>query len=175
MAEATNTEKENEEVAKVGQLEKKEGEKEESGIDYEKIQQMITQALSSKEEKSKEQQEPDAPGNASDLQTQMTQMQEVLQQTQIENAAILEAVGLGIDAKTIPYILKMADFSTVIDLKGNINKDTIKAIINKVMEDVPGLKTQIQQQSSGFKIGATNNNPQNLQEEQLASIFGNKK
>ena len=52
------------------------------------------------------------------LQTQMTQAQAAAQQAQIQAAATLEAVALGIDAKSIPYILKLADFSQAV---GKIN------------------------------------------------------
>lgn len=37
-----------------------------------------------------------------------------IQQAKVENAAILEAVSMGIDSKTIPYLLKMADLSAAV-------------------------------------------------------------
>lgn len=155
---------------------KNEDKPKEQTIDYEKIQQMIVDTLASKKEDTAQNQQTNVTQNTDTVQTQISQMQEVLQKTQIENVAILEAVELGIDAKTIPYILKMSDFSSVMDSKGNINKDTIKTMLNKVIEDVPGLKTQVKQQSNGFvKVGAEGNSQQNFQEEQLATIFGNKK
>ena len=48
------------------------------------------------------------------LQTQAAQAQAAAQQAQVQAAATMAAVGLGIDAKTIPYVLKMADLSQVI-------------------------------------------------------------
>ena len=99
-------------------------------IDYAKIQQMLDGTLAAKEdtalkayfkqqglsqeeaeqamsafkaEKAKNQ--PDV--NA--IQTQLAQTQVQMQKSPVENAAILEAVGMGLDAKTKTYVLKMAD------------------------------------------------------------------
>lgn len=145
-------------------------------VDYAKIQQMLDGTLAAKEdtalkayfrqqglsqqeaeqamaafkaEKAKNQ--PDV--NA--VRTQLAQAQSQVQQSQIENAAILEAVSMGLDAKTIPYVLKMADFSQAAEQDGKINTETIKNALNKVIEDVPQLKPQ-PQEGAGFKqIGGT--------------------
>ena len=37
--------------------------------------------------------------------------EKIVQKAQVQAAATMAAVGLGIDAKTIPYVLKMADLS----------------------------------------------------------------
>ena len=76
------------------------------------------------------------------LQTQMTQAQAAAQQAQIQAAATLEAVALGIDAKSIPYILKLADFSQAVGQDGKINNETVNNALKKVLEDVPALKPQ---------------------------------
>lgn len=103
-------------------------------IDYAKIQQMLEGTLSAKEdvalkayfkqqglsqeeaeqamatfkaEKAKNQ--PDIGA----LQQQAAQAQAAAQQAQLQAAATLAAVTLGIDAKTIPYVLKIADLSQV--------------------------------------------------------------
>lgn len=110
------------------------------------------------------------------LQQQATQAQTALQKAQIENAAILEALGLGLDAKTIPYALKMADMSGAIGQDGKIDNKILKEALEKVLEDIPALKPQ-QQQGTGFvQVGASSSGKQVAsQQEQLASIFGNKK
>lgn len=96
-------------------------------------------------------------------------------QAQVESAATMTAVSLGLDAKTIPYVLKMADFSQAVGEDGKINEETLKNAVNKVLEDVPALKPQAQQQN-GFRFGAPGGGAQpNGQEDQLAAIFGNKK
>ena len=49
---------------------------------------------------------------------QLTQAQAVAQKAMIDSAATMTAVSLGIDAKTIPYVLKMADLSQVMGQDG---------------------------------------------------------
>ena len=111
------------------------------------------------------------------LQTQMTQAQAAAQQAQIQAAATLEAVALGIDAKSIPYILKLADFSHAIGQDGKINNETVNNALKKVLEDVPALKPQTVGGAGFIQVGnpGGSSNPQPSQEDQLASIFGNKK
>lgn len=111
------------------------------------------------------------------LQTQMTQAQAAAQQAQIQAAATLEAVALGIDAKSIPYILKLADFSQAVGQDGKINNETVNNALKKVLEDVPALKPQTVGGAGFIQVGnpGGSSNPQLSQEDQLASIFGNKK
>lgn len=146
-----------------------------TAIDYAKIQQMLEGTLSAKEnvalkeyfkqqglsqqeveqailsfkaEKAKNQ--PDV--NA--IQTQLTKEQQAVQQKTVENAAILAAVGLGMDAKTIPYMLKMADLSNALGEDGKVNEETIKNALNKVLEDVPALKPSTEQSKGFLQVGA---------------------
>ena len=109
-------------------------------IDYGKIQQMLDGTLAAKEDTAlkayfkqqglsqqeveqaiavfKQQKAANTP-DVGAMQNQLTQAQETAKQAQIQNAAILVAVSMGIDAKTIPYILKMADLSLLPDGSGN--------------------------------------------------------
>jgi hypothetical protein len=165
-------------------------------IDYARIQQMLDGTLAAKEDTAlkayfkqqglsqqeaeqamaafKQQKAANTP-DVNAMQTQLTQAQEEAAQAKLENAAILQATQLGIDAKTIPYILKLADLTQVTGQDGKISEESLKNAINKVLEDVPGLKPQ-ENQTSGIRFGAAggNNNPPN-QDDQLAAIFGNKK
>ena len=148
-------------------------------IDYGKIQQMLDGTLAAKEdtalkayfkqqglsqqeveqaiatfkaEKAKNQ--PDVGA----LQTQVTQAQAAAQQAQIRAAATMEAVALGIDAKTIPYVLKLADLGQVVGEDGKINEETLKAVLNKVLDDVPGLKVQAAGTTGFVQVGASSGN-----------------
>lgn len=133
-------------------------------------QEEATQAMQQfKDQKAKS--TPDVEG----IQTQLTQAQALAQKEAVEKAAVLEAVGLGLDAKTIPYVLKMADLSDATGQDGKINNETIKNAINKVLEDIPQLKPA-QESQGGFQIGGGGSQQQQTsQSDQLASIFGNKK
>lgn len=161
-------------------------------IDYGKIQQMLEGTLAAKEDTAlkayfreqglsqeemkqaisayKEQKAANQP-DVNALQANLTAAQQEAQRAKIENQAILEASALGIDTKTIPYILKLADFSEV----DGDDSETIQAAINKVLEDVPSLKPT-EQKNSGFKqIGASGGDGQKNNNDELAAIFGNKK
>jgi hypothetical protein len=162
-------------------------------IDYGKIQQMLDGTLAAKEdtalkayfkqqgmsedemkqaiatfkaEKAKNQ--PDAAA----LQAQITQAQAIAQQAQIESAATMAAVTLGIDAKTIPYVLKLADLSQVMGQDGKINDETLKNALNKVLEDVPALKPQANGATGFQQIGAPGSPQQTASEEALKKAFG---
>lgn len=109
------------------------------------------------------------------LQTQLTQAQEAAKQANIDKVATLVALTLGIEAKIIPYVLKLADMSNVTNDDGSVNDENLKKALNKVLEDVPQLKTS-SEQNNGFHIGNHNNaDNQKNQQEQLEAIFGIKK
>ena len=148
-------------------------------IDYGKIQQMLDGTLAAKEDTAlkayfkqqglsqqeveqaiaafKQQSAANTP-DVGAMQTQLTQAQEAAKQAQIQNAAILAAVSLGIDAKTIPYILKMADLSQAVGQDGKVNEENLKAALNKVLEDVPGLKPQAAGTTGFVQVGAASGN-----------------
>jgi hypothetical protein len=166
-------------------------------IDYARIQQMLDGTLAAKEDTAlkayfkqqglsqqeaeqamaafKQQKAANTP-DVNAMQEQLTQAQAAADQSRLENAAILQAIQLGLDAKTIPYILKLTDLSQVTGQDGKINEETLKAELNKVLEALPGLKPQAKQ-ATGFQVGAPGGNQQqnSSQNDQLAAIFGNKK
>ena len=137
-------------------------------IDYGKIQQMLDGTLRAKEGLSQEEAEQaiaafkqQKAANTPDvgaMQAQVTQAQAAVQQAQIESAAVMAAVGLGIDAKTIPYVIKMADLSQVVGQDGKINEETMKTALSKVLEDVPGLKPQTAGTTGFVQVGAASSN-----------------
>lgn len=163
-------------------------------IDYTKIQQMLDGTLAAKEntalkayfsQQGLSQQEveqaivafkAEKAKNTPDvgaLQAQAAQYQAAAQQAQIESAATMAAVGLGIDVKAIPYVLKMADFSQVIGQDGKLNDETMKNALNKVLEDVPALKPQAASSGGFVQVGAGGGAQQtNASDEALKKAFG---
>ena len=157
-------------------------------IDYAKIQQMLEGTLAAKEDTAlkayfkqqglsqqeveqaiaafKQQKTANQPdvnalqGQITEAQSQMAAAQEAAKQAQIESAATMMAVTLGIDAKTIPYVLKMADLGQVMGQDGKINEETLKTSLNKVLEDIPALKPQASGSSGFVQVGAANNQQQ---------------
>ena len=111
--------------------------------------------------------QPDVPGmqrQITDAQTQLAAAQKEAQAAHVENAATMMAVSLGIDAKTIPYVLKMADFSQAVGQDGKINEESLKTAVNKVLEDVPALKPQTDGKTGFMQIGTGGNPTQNPQQ-----------
>lgn len=164
------------------------------GVDYDKIQQMLETATAKKEnavlksyfqqqgmtedeakqametfKANKQQNQPDV----SAIQTQLQQAQALASQAEIEKQATLEAIGLGIDVKTLPYVLKMADLSSVKGEDGKLNQEALKNALNKVLEDVPALKP-VNQGNTGFQIGGSggNNNNNQTSDDALKKAFG---
>lgn len=164
-------------------------------IDYEKIQQMLNGTLAAKEDTALKayfkqqglsqqeaeqamaafkQQKAASQPDVGALQQQTAQAQAAAQQAQIQAAATMAAVGLGIDAKTIPYVLKMADLSQVVGQDGKINEETLKNALNKVLEDVPALKPQAGASgSTGFvQVGTGGSSSQQAQQTSAATQAG---
>ena len=85
----------------------------------------------------------------------------------------MAAVSLGIDAKTIPYVLKMADLGQVMGQDGKINDEALKAALNKVLEDVPALKPQTPGSSGFIQVGAASGQQQTqTTDDALKKAFG---
>lgn len=107
------------------------------------------------------------------LQSQASQAQAAARQAQVENAAILAAVGLGIDAKTIPYLIKMTDLSQVVGQDGKVSDEAVTNALKKTLEDVPGLKPQASGQTGFVQVGAASSgNQQQTDDAALKAAFG---
>ena len=156
-----------------------------NGIDYNKIQEIIEgrnaktedsvlkayfqkQGLSSEEMESAMNAFKTQKANQANAQNkELTDTQASLQKVQLENQRLkIEKKAydfvddLNVDNKTMPYLLKMADFNNCIGKDGNVLEDTLKAALQKVVDDVPGLKKQVQG-VVGITVGADTNNGTN--------------
>lgn len=162
-------------------------------IDYDKIQHMLNGTLEAKQDTAlkayfrqqglsedemtqaitqfkaqKAAQEPDVGA----LQTQLTQAQQEAAQARLESKATIQALSMGVDVKTVPYLLKMADLSGVTAEDGTISTEALNNAINKVLEDVPALKPE-KQENKGFQIGAGNSGQQPTESDTIADLFKN--
>ncbi len=179
--------------AGTGQGSQEPGQGQAPGVDYDKIQRMLDGTLAAKEDTAlkayfkqqglsqeemvqaidafKQQRAANTP-DASALQAQLETAQKQCKKSVIENVAILQAVSLGINAKTIPYVLKMADLEDVMTQDGKINEEAVKNALNKVLEDVPGMKPQTAQR--GFvRVGASGSGSQEATDDDaLKKAFG---
>ena len=101
--------------------------------------------------KQKQESEPDPTA----LQAQVVQAQQQAVMSEIEKEGVLIGVEMGLDVKTIPYVMKLVDTSAAV-ADGKVNADKLKEAINKVLEDVPAFKQgKTEGQSKGFvQVGA---------------------
>lgn len=149
-----------------------------AGVDYDKIQAMLDNATAKKEnavlksyfqqqglsedeisqaiatfKENKAQQTEQQQNDTAQLQNQVAAANQEAEKVRIELAATQVAMTLGIDSKTLPYVLKMADFSKAKGTDGKISDDNIKAALEQVLKDVPELKPAAEN-NTGFQIGA---------------------
>ena len=76
---------------------------------------------------------------------------------EINQSATLEAIKQGVDVTSVPYVLKMADFSAVIT-DGKINAEKLTEAVKKVLDDIPALKGKSAENGMGVqKIGGDGN------------------
>lgn len=107
----------------------------------------------------------------SQLQADKTKAEQQALKAVIEAKAQMIAFTLGIDAKTIPYVLKLADLS---QLSLDSKDEDVQAVLNKVLEDVPALKPTQDASPSGFQqVGApSGGNNSSQTDEALKRAFG---
>lgn len=129
------------------------------GLSPEEMKQAIA---TFKEQKAKNQ--PDV----SAMQRQIADSTKQMQQAAVRQAATMEAVTLGLNAKTIEYVLKLADLDGCMSDKGEADPEKIKAAINKVLEDVPALKP-VNDKNTGFQIGGNSDFAGSTQSQQAVT------
>lgn len=143
-------------------------------VDYDKIQKMLDGTLQAKEETAlkayfkqqgltqeqatqaiadfKAKQAAAAP-NTEELQAQAETARAAARAAQIRAESYLLASDIGIDVKTAGYVLKLADVSDVAKADGTIDTEKLKAALEKVLTDLPQLRTNTQKQPEGNNNG----------------------
>ena len=133
----------------------------------------MTSAISAfKAEKAKN--TPDAAA----LQSQLAQANKALIDEKLNTSATLEAMALGLDSKSIPYIIKMADLSKSVDSEGKVSNEEVKKALEAVLDAIPALKgnKSANEATGGFQLGGgASGTDKPTQEDTLRNIFGIKK
>jgi len=165
-----------------------------TNVDYDKIQRMLDGTLKTKEDTAlkayfkqqglsqdeaeqamtvfKQKKAENTP-DVNALNMQLKNANIALQKAQIEQAAMLTSLGLGLDAKTIPYVIKMADLSQVIGDDGKVNDEALTNALKQVLEDIPGLKPQATSSTGFQKVGVTGGQgSQSPNSDALKAAFG---
>lgn len=142
---------------------------EQQGMTEDEVKEAVNKYKSDKANKAKE-----------DLSNQEAMIKELetLRAEKVTNAINSKATDMcfdmGIDRKTIPYVLKMADLSKVTDDKGQISDEAVKSALQKVKDDCPQLfATDTTKTNQGFKVGADNSNTSSdADNKELRKMFG---
>ncbi len=168
-----------------------------NAIDYEKIQAIVEgrnaktedsilksyfqqQGLSADEMKTaiedfkttKAQKAQQASLNEQKIQNENATLRAQIQQMKVNEAANKCALEIGVDPKTIPYLIRMADLTGAVGQDGKISEEAVKTAFNSVLEALPQLKGSSQQDNTGFqKIGGENNNKTPDIQDRLKEIF----
>lgn len=168
-----------------------------NAIDYEKIQAIVEgrnaktedsilksyfqqQGLSADEMKTaiedfkttKAQKAQQASLNEQKIQNENATLRAQIQQMKVNEVANKCALEIGVDPKTIPYLIRMADLTGAVGQDGKISEEAVKTAFNSVLEVLPQLKGSSQQDNTGFqKIGGENNNKTPDIQDRLKEIF----
>ena len=110
------------------------------------------------------------------LKQQATQAQAQALRLDMENKALLMAAELGVDLKTMPYVIKMADLKGAVE-DGKVNDEKLKEAIGKVLEDIPQLKAAVTSEDgktgAGIRVGAdTGSTTSGTGQDKLRAAFG---
>lgn len=126
-------------------------------------------SLKTEEEKRTEQQHSleEATGRISALEKELTL-------SRVGNMLHEQAASLGIDPSAVPYVVKLADLSDVLDDSGAPDSGKIKAAVDKVLSDIPALKAARKEKTGFVPIGSDNANSQLSapEDEKLRRAFG---
>lgn len=112
---------------------------------------------------------PESPQAAADaaLADEVASLRAQLARATGERTAAIEAVKLGVDAKQIPYVLRL------MEMPDSGKEEDIAAAVKKVLDDVPAFRSAASGNQTGIRIGAkASQEAQN--EDVLARAFGNK-
>ena len=117
--------------------------------------------------------------DATALQEQLKETNQELLESRLNYQATFEAITLGLDPKTIPYVVKLADMGKAVDEQGNVNAEEVKKALTQVLTDVPAFKgtntSEEQNKEGGFQVGQSPQNNESNQDDILRNIFGIRK
>lgn len=90
----------------------------------------------------------------SDAQKQIQDLQKQIADRAIDDAFNAAALELGVDAKQLPYVSRLASRDDILGADNKPDADKVKAAINKVLEDVPALKASANANQGFVTVGA---------------------
>lgn len=85
---------------------------------------------------------------------QIADLQKQIADRAIDDAFNTAALELGVDAKQLPYVSRLAARDDILGADNKPDADKVKAAINKVLEDVPALKASANANKGFVPIGS---------------------
>lgn len=85
---------------------------------------------------------------------QIAELQKQIAERDVNDAFSAAALELGLDATAMQYVGRLADKTGVLGEDGKPNPEKVKEAINKVLEDVPALKTSANANKGFQPVGA---------------------
>lgn len=90
----------------------------------------------------------------SEAQTQIAALTKQLNDRDINDAFSVAALELGVDAKQLPYVTRLASKDGILGADNKVDAEKVKEAINKVLEDVPALKASANANQGFVQVGA---------------------
>ncbi len=90
----------------------------------------------------------------SDAQKTIADLQKQISDKAIDEALSAAALEVGVDAKQLPYVSRLANRDGILGTDGAPDAEKVKAAINKVLEDVPALKASATANPGFVPVGA---------------------
>lgn len=141
-----------------------------NGVDESEIADIVKAYREQKQNKANEQ--ATALTNA---QSQIEALTKQLNDRVVEDAFSAAALELGVDAKQLPYVTRLASKDGILGADNKPDAEKVKAAINKVLEDVPALKASANANQGFVPVGAKTGEGAGSGEEaekKLRSYFG---
>lgn len=116
-----------------------------------------------------------ATAQTDDTAEQIKSLKEENARLRMEREVMAQAASLGIEEKAVPYLCRMLDLSAAVDNDGNINQEAVTQEMNQLIEAVPGIKKQHEEQTGGFRpMGGNGSRDKSTDEEEnkVRSWFG---
>lgn len=121
----------------------------ENGIDESEIADIVKAYREQKQNKANDQ------ANAlSEAQNQIAALTKQLNDRAIDDAFSAAALELGVDAKQLPYVTRLASKDGILGADNKPDAEKVKEAINKVLEDVPALKASANANQGFVQVGA---------------------
>ena len=92
-------------------------------------------------------------------QKQIADLQKQISDRDLDDAFSSAALGSGVDAKQLAYVIRLADRTDVFGADGKPDAGKVQAAINKVLEDVPALKASANSNNGFQPVGSKGGDP----------------